>query len=86
MMQKVVKPGKAMDLGEGLMGAEAEWRKCGRLEQELIARPVNRHEKTGMPWIFLDLLAELADMHVNGTGERIVLITPNGIQQLIARY
>src|SRR5829696_3132316 len=51
---------------------------------KLIATAVNGKNKTRLLGIWFELLSEMNDVRIDGTRGRIILISPNGIEQPIA--
>src|ERR1700680_2573288 len=60
---------------------------CGKVQDslanELITHSVYRAEVYGTGWVLFQFLAKLQDVIVNRTGGRVVLITPDFVQQLV---
>ena len=56
-----------------------------KLAPELVPQAVHRHDMRRLSRPVLDLLSQLGDVHVHGPREGHVVVTPDGIEQTLAR-
>src|SRR4051812_5757693 len=77
---------RAAELARAVPGATANNDSAAaRLENELVARAIDRDDVLGFGGVLLDLLAQLHDEVVDAAGRRVARDAPDLLEELLAR-